>query len=242
MNKQALIPSKEGSTLRKRCRACGTYPIEGRRRYCSDECRRQIQWVLSLSKGLLKAFNARYAAFSFNDEYVILDVLPIWSDDISRFLYERKVGRKPADDLKSLVLDAGVEWHRAINRQTSQSYATLILLKKNHDTQVPLSAVKPDERRRPRLSKNERESLKLLKIEMKELFSEENIPVIRSAYKKMAKIHHPDVGGDAEQFKKLHEAHQQMLIWAKNPQFTSRKALVDCWSYDGLRSRWSPPL
>lgn len=242
MNKRALIPSKEGSTLRKRCRACGTYPIEGRRRYCSDECRRQIQWVLSLSKGLLKAFNARYAAFSFNDEYVILDVLPIWSDDISRFLYERKVGRKPADDLKSLVLDAGVEWHRAINRQTSKSYATLILLKKNHDTQVPLSAVKPDERRRPRLSKNERESLKLLKIEMKELFSEENIPVIRSAYKKMAKIHHPDVGGDAEQFKKLHEAHQQMLIWAKNPQFTSRKALVDCWSYDGLRSRWSPPL
>ena len=106
----------------------------------------------------------------------------------------------------------------------------------------PLSAVKPDERRRPRFSKNERESLNLLKIEMKELFSEENIPMIRSAYKKMAKIHHPDVGGDAEKFKRLHEAHQQMLIWAKNPQFTSRKALVGCWSYDGIRSRWSPPL
>jgi len=242
MNKRAVIPVKQGSTRMKRCRACGTYPIEKRRRYCSEECRRQIQWVLSLSKGLLKAFNARYAAFSFNDEYVFLDVLPVWSDDISRFLYERKGGRKPADDLKSLVLDAGVEWHRAISRQNSQSYATLILLKKNHDKEVPLSAVKPDERRRPRFSKNERESLNLLNIEMKELFSEENIPIIRSAYKKMAKIHHPDVGGDEEKFKRLHEAHEQMLIWAKNPQFTSRKALVDCWSYDGIRSRWSPPL
>ena len=29
---------------------------------------------------------------------------------------------------------------------------------------------------------------------------------------------------------------------AENPQFTSRKALVDCWSYDGYTNRWAPPL
>jgi len=43
-------------------------------------------------------------------------------------------------------------------------------------------------------------------------------------------------------FKRLNEAHRQMLGWAENPQFTSRKALPDSWSYDGATSRWYPPL
>jgi hypothetical protein len=65
---------------------------------------------------------------------------------------------------------------------------------------------------------------------------------IKAAYKKLAKIYHPDVGGDTEKFKRLNEAHQQMLLWAKNPQFISRKALVSCWSYDSSTNRWAPPL
>jgi len=55
-------------------------------------------------------------------------------------------------------------------------------------------------------------------------------------------VYHPDLGGDAEKFKKLNAAHQQMLLWAENPHFTLRKALLDCWSYDGATNRWSPPL
>ena len=46
----------------------------------------------------------------------------------------------------------------------------------------------------------------------------------------------------AEGIKKLNDAHQQMLSWAQDPQFTSRKTLIDCWSYDGSTNRWSPPL
>ena len=81
-----------------------------------------------------------------------------------------------------------------------------------------------------------------LKLKMEELFSEGHVAKIKTAYKRMAKIHHPDMGGDAEKFKKLSEAHQQMLTWAENPQFTSRKVLNDCWSYDGSSNKWSPPL
>jgi DnaJ-class molecular chaperone len=74
------------------------------------------------------------------------------------------------------------------------------------------------------------------------LFCDEQMLKIKSAYKRLAKVHHPDVGGDAEKFKKLNEAHQKMLGWAENPQYTAKRALVDCWSYDGTTNRWSPPL
>ena len=94
---------------RIRCLSCGTDQIKRGRRYCSKECRRQINWVLSLSKGLLKSFNARYAAFSFTDDHVILDVLPVWSKGISRFALERANNIKPAEGLKNLILESGRE-------------------------------------------------------------------------------------------------------------------------------------
>jgi hypothetical protein len=199
-------------------------------------------WVLSLSKGLLRAFNARYAAFSFDRNFVVLDVLPVWSQEISRFLSRRTNGKKPADDLKRIVLQSGGDWYRLVNNRTSRSYASLFLLKRNHNKAIAPDSIKPDERRRPRLSKAERESMKLLELKMEELFADGHAARIKTAYKKLAKIHHPDVGGDAEKFKKLNAAHQQMLLWAEKPHFTSRKALTDCWSYDGSTNRWSPPL
>jgi DNA-binding HxlR family transcriptional regulator len=84
--------------------------------------------------------------------------------------------------------------------------------------------------------------MKLLQLKLEELVSDGHVSRIRSAYKRLAKIHHPDVGGDTEKFQKLNEAHQQMLLWVENPQFTSRKALIGCWSYDASSSRWAPPL
>jgi hypothetical protein len=200
-----------------------------------------MQWVLSLSKGLLKAFNARYAAFSFNNEYVLLDVLPVWSREISRF-FRRRSGKKPAEDLKNLILHSGAEWYRIIHNRNSRSYATLFLLSRNCTKRVAPDSIKPDRKIKPRLSKGERQSIKLLELKLEELFSDGHILKIKSAYKKLAKIHHPDVGGDAEKFKKLNAAHQQMLLWAEKPHFTLRKALIDCWSYDGVTNEWSPPL
>jgi hypothetical protein len=199
-------------------------------------------WVLSLSKGLLIAFNARYAAFSFDQNFVVLDVLPVWSQDISRFLYRRPGGKKPAEDLKNLILQSGTDWYRLIHNRTSRSYASLVLLKKNHKKDLNPKSIRPDKKLKPRLSRFERECLKLLELQMEELFSESHVAKIRSAYKRLAKVYHPDMGGDAEKFKKLNAAHQQMLLWAENPHFTLRKALLDCWSYDGATNKWSPPL
>ena len=242
MPKSNSIRTQTRPVKTAKCLACGVDHLKGGRRYCSKECRQQMLWVLSLSKGLLRIFNARYAAFSFNESHVILDVLPIWAKDISRFIYRRNTGKKPAEDLKSLILQSGKEWYHFIDNNNSRSYASFSLLRKNHNKKIAPDSIKPNERMRPRFSKSERQSMKFLQLKMEELINEGQVSKIKSAYKKLAKIYHPDVGGDTEKFKKLNEAHQQMLLWAENPQFTCKKALSDCWSYDGLSSRWAPPL
>ena len=242
MAKLDIIKKNNTDVKKRKCLACGRTGLDARRRYCSSDCRKQIMWVLSLSKGLLSIFNARYASFSFNRKYVILDILPAWSKEISRFTHERTHGKKPADDLKKLILDSGSEWYSIIGNNNSKSYASLSLLKKNCNSTIPVRSIRPDSKRKPRFSKAERESLKCLRLKLEELISEENASRIKSAYKKMARIHHPDMGGDAEEFRKVKNAHEQMLMWVQNPQYTSRKALIDCWSYDASTNKWVPPL
>ncbi|MDY6971552.1 MAG: J domain-containing protein [Thermodesulfobacteriota bacterium] len=225
-----------------RCLSCGTDRIKPRRRYCSKECRQQINWVLSLSKGLLRAFSARYAAFSFTHDKVILDVLPAWSKGVSRFVCNRNPRKKPAEDLKNLILQSGKEWHHMVQNNNSKSYASLFLIEKTLNEDIDPHSVKPGRKTRPRLSKYENGYLKILCLDRDDLSPDGHVVKINSAYRKMAKLYHPDVGGDEEQFKQLNKAHKQMLLWAENPLYTSRKALQDCWSYDGATNRWSPPL
>ena len=241
MNMHHIIPSPSAKNHRK-CLACGSNNMKARRRYCSPECRSHLNWVLSLSKGLLRVFNARYAAFSFSDSHVVLDVLPAWSREISRFIHKRTSGKKPAEDLKDLVLQAGVDWYNIIGNRNSRSYASFFLLSRNNNKTVSACSIKPDAKIRPRLSGRERECMKFLQLKLDALHPEQNVSRIKTSYKRLAKIYHPDVGGDEEKFKRLNDAHKQMLQWAEKPQFTARKALVDCWSYDGSTNRWSPPL
>ncbi|MBW1997699.1 MAG: J domain-containing protein [Deltaproteobacteria bacterium] len=242
MEKMKIIPTPSIKTQKKVCLSCGTTDMKRGRRYCSKACRQQILWVLSLSKGLLKVFNARYAAFSFNNGYVMLDVLPAWSNEISRFVRERASGKKPAETLKELILQSGAEWYQMISNNNSKSYASLCMLKKNHVSGIEPRSIRPDYKIRPKFSRNEKIAMKMLQLKVEELVSFGQLQKIRSSYKKLAKIYHPDIGGDEEMFKKLNEAHEQMLMWAENPQFTSRKALANCWSYDGSTNRWTPPL
>lgn len=239
-NKQITSTSK--TTKSVRCLSCGSVLKKPRRRYCTNECRQKINWVLSLSKGLLKTFSARYAAFSFTEGHVILDVLPTWSNIISRFICKRTAGNKPAEDLKNLILQSGKEWHEMVNNNKSKSYASLFLLDKSHNKEIDPSEIKPNRKTQPRLSSQEKDCLKILCLKREELCSDGHEVKINSAYRKMAKVHHPDMGGDEEKFKQLNEAHKQMLLWAENPLYISRKALQDCWSYDAYTNRWTPPL
>lgn len=225
-----------------KCLSCGSQLPRRGCRYCSKECRQHLAWVLSLSKGLLRTFNTRYAAFSFTDDHVILDVLSVWSKVISRFVYQRTNGRRPAEDLKRLILKSGKEWHNLVDNRNSRSFASLSLLEKCLKKDLDPDSIKPNKNARPRLSKIESDCLKILKLGREDLSSADSLDKIKQAYKKLAKIHHPDMGGDEERFKKLNQAHEKMLLWTQNPQYTSRKALNDCWSFDGFNGKWSPPL
>ena len=133
-----------------KCLACGTDKLNGGRRYCSKECRQHIMWVLSLSKGLLRTFNTRYAAFSFTSRFVVLDILPVWTKGISRFVLPRTPGRKPALDLKELILESGREWHQMVGHRSSKSLASLRLIQRNQEAELDPESIKPDRSSRPR--------------------------------------------------------------------------------------------
>ena len=226
----------------RRCLACGTEHIQPGRRYCSRQCRQKLMWVLSLSKGLLQTLNTRYATFSFTEHYVALDVMPTWSNGISRFAYERKSGHPPANALKALVLEAGKEWYEKRSRRISRSFASQSILQEKVEHSINPNSIMPNTNRLPRLSTDQKRALSHLKVNMDNLVFGDYVREIKKAYRGMAKVYHPDKGGDGERFKEINRAHELMIQWTKDPIFQSNSALPGCWSYNGYKNRWSPPL
>lgn len=241
------IPEKQTSSSSskrrvRRCLSCGTEDIKPGRRYCSKQCRQKLMWVLSLSKGLLLTLNARYAAFSFTETCVALDVMPAWSNRISRFVRERKSGHPPAHTLKELILEAGKKWYQKRSRRISRSFASQSILEEKFEDGINLNSIKPNTNKIPRLSEDQRKGLKHLNIPIDGLMLGNYASVIKKAYWGMAKVHHPDKGGDGDKFKEINMAHEIMQEWIEDPKFRSNHSLPDSWSYNGYKNRWSPPL
>jgi len=238
---EAQIVSPRSERKVRRCLACGNTDLKPGRRYCSRYCKQKLMWSLSLSKGLLQTLNARYAAFSFNDAFVALDILPAWSNSISRFVRERKSGHSPAYTLKELVLEAGKQWYQKRDHRYSRSFASQSLLEETIEYSINPESIKPHADRVPRLSLAQKKGLKHLNISAESLIVGDCAAVIKRAYRGMAKRYHPDIGGDGEKFKELTKAHEIMQEWAKSPRFRSNHSLPGAWSYNGYMNRWSPP-
>jgi hypothetical protein len=234
--KNRIISSK--GTKKNRCLSCGTSENMRRRKYCSIECRQKLRYSLNLRTGLLRALNTRYATFYFTDSVIILDVLPYGSGELFSYLFPRSHDRKPVDDYCAMSNMLGNAWWAERNRTNKRYLATRHLLEKAESKHADSAPIRPLEVREPvRLAK----SLTFLKLKKSDLNSPELKKKIKSAYRQQAMQHHPDLGGDAAVFRRLHDAYVQIIKWSENPTFIRRRGFPEKWFYEGSTNRWVQP-
>ena len=243
ITKQQSNAPKCTHTKRGICLSCGQTPIpKRRRRYCSDKCKKRLDFALNIATGLVQTLRPRYAAFSYTEDSLILDILPVGSNFISRIVWKRSRQKKVADDLLDMIEHAGREWYEREEEIGSRWWASQHLLDKTLRRDIPVSTIVPVSKRTPQLNHKEKNALKVLDLTKDQILSNVGIQCIRSAYRRKAKVYHPDKGGDrADKFIEINEAHAELLNWAENPRFRSKTALPNSWCYDASRKRWIPP-
>ena len=225
-------------TPQNRCLSCGTSENMRRRKYCSIECRQQLRHNLNLRTGLLRALNTKYATFYFTETLIILDVLPYGSPELFSYIFPRTPDRKPVDDFCTLSNILGNAWWAERNRTNKRYLATRFILEKAKSKDPETVPIKPLVVQEPAKLKK---SLMFLKLQKSELNSQGLQRKIKSAYRKQAMRYHPDLGGDPADFRKLHDAYEQILKWSENPVFIRRRGFPDKWFYDGSTVRWVQP-
>lgn len=224
---------------RNRCLSCGTAENMKNRKYCSVRCRQDLRQKLNIRNGLLQVLNARYATFYFSDTAIIMDVLPRGYRELFRYTQMRTSGLKPAEDFSKMTNMLGDVWWKEERRTNKKYLASRRILEMATRHTVSLLSIRPGVIKIPNVKK---ESLNYLKIDKIDLRSADLHKIIKNAYRIQAKVHHPDSGGHAAGFRKLHEAYKELLRWAENPSFTCRRGFPDKWFYDGENKKWVQPM
>jgi hypothetical protein len=226
------------STRTHRCLSCGVRLSDRRRRYCSVTCRQRLRRKLNLRTGLLRALNTRYATFYITDRVIVLDILPYDSGEIFSFIFARSTHRQPADDFNRLADLLGSAWWKERRRTNRKYLASRYLLTKASRLPEGRKTLVPDEISRPAVRSR---SLVHLQLDADALRNTDLENVIKKAYRRQAKKHHPDLGGDTRMFRRIHEAYEDLLQWSEEPSFTRRRGFPDKWFYDGVRNSWVQP-
>ena len=235
-----LIRVSESSTRKtKKCLSCGTTENMGRRRYCSAYCRQRLGYKLDMRIGLVQALNIRYATFYFSDRVIAMDLLPYGSKEIFSFFYPRSPGKTPAEDFSRMADILGHRWWAEKQRTNKRYLASRYVLEQAIRNPASKRSVKPVETILPSFRGM---SMTYLKLEKADLDSSDLPKVIKDAYRRQVKIHHPDMGGDAESFRKIHQAYVDLIRWSKHPTFSKRRGFPDKWFYDGNKNRWVHPV
>ncbi len=221
----------------RRCLSCGAPLDTARRRYCSVACRQRLRYQLNLRTGLLRALNTRYATFYFTDDVIILDIMTSDRWYIHSFIHARRRDATPAEDFARMANRLGKAWWAEKNRTRRRYLASSFLLDMARRG-GGAEAIRPVVISRPAVAGR---ALACLKLNSASLDTPELKKLIKSAYRRQAKAHHPDAGGDAAVFRRIHHAYEELLGWAENPIFTRRSGFPDKWFYDGQRNRWVQP-
>jgi hypothetical protein len=209
------------------------------RRYCSVACRQRLRYQLDIRTGLLKALNTRYATFYFTSSEIFLDILLFETNEINSFIFKRRPGAKPVDDFIRMCNQLGYLWWAEKRRTAKRYLASRMVLGQAEKRSKSRHWIYPGETLTP--SRVDR-SLSCLRLSKADLDSSLAAANIKSAFRKMAKQHHPDQGGEAATFRRVHEAYQQLMEWCKSPTFHKRRGFRDKWFYDGYANRWIQPV
>ena len=236
-----LIKSKTTPKDKKQnsCLSCGTTMNMKNRKYCSIRCRQNLRQKLNMRSGLLQALNTRYATFYFSDKAIIMDVIPRGFKEIFRFTQLRSPTQKPAEDFSKMTNKLGSAWWAEEKRTNKKYLASRHVLELAARYSVSLMAMRPRVLTVPTVKI---ESLNYLQIDKEDLQSSNLLKIIKNAYRRQAKLHHPDLGGQAIAFRKLHDAYKELLYWADNPTFVRRRGFSGKWFYDGENKKWVQPI
>lgn len=194
---------------------------------------------LNTRSGLLQAFNTRYATFYFSAAMIILDVVPHGIKEIFRYSALRSVGKAPADDFSQMTNILGNAWWEEEKRTAKKYLASRHVLELAERIAITPALMRPKLIKVPTIKTT---AMNYLEIDKADINSDELSKIIKNAYRRQAKIHHPDLGGHAQTFRKLHDAYIELLRWADNPTFISRRGFPDKWYYDSDNQKWVQPI
>lgn len=220
------------------CLSCGKTENMNNRRYCSIRCRQNLRLKLNMKSGLLQALNTRYATFYFSDTIIILDIVPNGIKEIFRYASRRKDGHNPAADFSIMTNQLGEAWW-AESKRTNKNY-----LASQHVLKLATRHAILEGSQRSRLIRIptiKMDVLDCLEINKADLNSHELSKIVKNAYRRQVKIHHPDLGGQAATFRKIHDAYKELLRWADNPVFIRRRGFPDKWYYNAESEKWIQP-
>jgi len=182
--------------------------------------------------------NTQYATFHFSDLAIILNILPFGSEKIFTFSHPRTPGEKPASDFKTLCNFLGNRWW-AEKKRTNKGYlASSNLLQLAQKKKLPIDEVRPKTVQIPSVKQV---AFTHLNLAISTANSSEFLSTVKRAYRQQAKANHPDLGGDAGNFRKIHHAYQELTHWGQNPTFKLRQSFPDKWFYSRHKDSWMQP-
>jgi hypothetical protein len=170
---------------------------------------------------------------------IYMDVVPYGIKEIFRYSSERSVGNIPADDFSTMTNMLGIAWWEEEKRTTKKYLASRHVLELANKCVISPSLMRP---RLIKVPTVKTEVINFLEIDKADLHSSHLSKIIKDAYRRLAKTHHPDRGGDAKAFRKLHAAYTELLCWADSPTFIRRRGFSDKWYYDGENRKWIQPV
>ncbi len=237
-NARKMVPIATSKSNR-RCLACGETLPTRRHRYCSMECQQYLLASLNRRTGLLKALGTRYATFYFSDFAIMMDVLLYGMERIHSYMLPRSPGGKPVEDFRLLSNMLGSLWWEEKQRTSKRYLASEQVLHQACKSKAPLNSVMPAVLTIPSVKAS---NLVQLKLDVEDLTLANLESKIKSAFRRQAMKHHPDLGGSRDTFVKIHDAYEKLTQWAKRPTFIQQRGFPDKWLYEGGKNRWKKPI